>query len=481
MFKEYKVLKAARQPHKVSASIPKAPPKYKDHHFVVVYITQGFSPFVEKSLDSICNQQYQNYRIVYVQNGAEKGVQRRVENCLFQKKIAQRIEILNYPKVVPLATIYKQIVGECKEDDIIVVVNQHDWLSRFDVLTKLNETYQDEDVWLAYGNRLEYPSLRRPQAQPKKAAMNQRRLMKMPWSQASIKSFYAHLLSQIDLETLAIDYVDDDEIDYEFLMPMIKLAKWHIRHIPEVLSIHNRLRIPTDQPPLVIGQMMDQFSHHFSTCLNLAKGSHESVNHQKSDLIVLSRNQPFRLDVCLESVFRNMSGLDSVYVIYSADETHQGLYRQLQSKYQHVHFQQEQGALKPLMMSILKNRLSTTQFVTVATDDQLIQRPIQIGECIAALTQTDADAFYLNMQKEKMLLKRSYAHVLPDRIHILHPKKEMKISPLDLVLFRKSDLIHQLNRLEFTNAATLVEYWSKSIGNPSLGLYFETSKATKLK
>lgn len=479
VFKEYHVLKSARQPQHVVVNEPKPAGPKIDHHFVVVYISNGANAFVEKSLHSICNQDYRHYRVIYVQNGNDAKTQKRVEDCLFGKKFGQRLEILSYATPVSVAKIYKEILQDCKDEEIIVQLSHHDWLSNYDVLKTLNETYQDDDVWLAYGSRLEYPSMKKADALHGRPLLNQQRLMKMPWSQASVKSFYARLLKQVDLDVLAVEFAGDDGVDYNFMVPMLKLAKWHVRYVPQAMSVHNRLNVSGGQPPLVLGKMMDQFSQNLQTCAHLAKGQQVDAN-RKADLIIMSHNQPYRLDVCLESIFRYVSGLESVYVIYTTDQEHQNLYLQLQEKYAQVCFRLGQNAFKTVVLGILKNQTSSSEFVAVATDNQLVQKKIQLGECIQAITQTEADVFYLSMESQGLLAKRNYSHSVPDRIHIMQPDQGTMAVPLNLVLYRKEELLHNLDKIDFNSPSTLIHAWQQGIGLPQMGLYYEQSKAVQL-
>ncbi len=479
VFKEYHVLKSARQPQHVVVNDPKPVGPKVNHHFVVVYISNGANAFVEKSLKSICNQDYRHYRVVYVQNGGDSKTQKRVEECLFGKKFGQRLEILSYAKPVSVAKIYKEILQECKDEEIIVQLSHHDWLSNYDVLKTLNETYQDDDVWLAYGSRLEYPSMKKVGTLHGRPLVNQQRLMKMPWSQASVKSFYAKLLKQVDLDVLAIEFADDDLVDYNFMVPMLNLAKWHVRYVPQAMSVHNRLSMSSGQPPHVLGKMMDQFGQNLQTCAHLAKGQQIEAN-QKADLIIMSHNQPYRLEVCLESIFRYVTGIESVFVVYTTDEEHQNLYLQLQEKYGQVCFRLGQNAFKTVVLDILKNQRSSSGFVAIATDNQLVQKKIQMGECIQAITQTKADVFYLNMNSQGLLNKRNYSHGVPDRIHIMQPEQKAMAVPLNMVLYRKDELMSNLDKIDFNSSSTLIEAWQQGIGLPQMGLYYEQPKAVQL-
>ncbi len=477
VFKEYHVLKSARQPQHVAPSHPqKAHPSIKNS-FVIVHIANEHSPFSDKIINSICHQDYSNFRVIYVQNGNHFQSNKKMENSLFGKHYKHRFEWLHFTKSTPIALIYQQILQDCSDTDIIVQLSEHNWLARDDVLSQLNDTYQDSDVWLAYGNYLEYPSLKKKELNKAKPLLNSNRLLKTPWAQATLRSFQAGLLKQIDLEALATNICGTEEQDYGFMGPMLNLAKWHVRYIPEVLSVRSYLRSPLNGSALLLGNVLDRLGSDIESYAHLAQ-SITKRETQKADIVILSSNQPHRLEVCLESVFQYVSSINTIHVIYQSNERYHPLYLQLQKKYSNVAFHVDHGLFKHNVIDILQDSQSTSDYAIVATDNQLIQRPIALGECISAMEQTKADVFYLNFSPAELI---PHQHAFSqERIQILQPDTTTPSNPLNLILYRKKDLVSNLKKIEFSNPSSLAKAWEHAIGRPQLGLSYERSHATSL-
>ena len=115
------------------------PPKKKDYKFSIIIPNYNNGKFLEKCLNSVLNQTYKNYEIIFVDDMSE-------DNSL---EIAERM--LKGHKV--LRVPYKKYNGGTRNigimeatGDYIMCIDSDDWLINDKVLEDLNNFIEDEDI-----------------------------------------------------------------------------------------------------------------------------------------------------------------------------------------------------------------------------------------------------------------------------------------------------------------------------------------------
>lgn len=211
-----------------------------------------------------------------------------------------------------------------------------------------------------------------------------------------------------------------------------------------------------------------------------------------ADLVIFSYNRPLQLYAFLESAEALMTGTGEVHVIYRADSDKlaQG-YDQVAQNFSHVKFlkQGENPAadFKPLTMAATFETRS--DYVIFAVDDIIVKDFVNLSESIALMEKENAYGFYLRMGNH---LTYCYSQ---NQKQELPPMKE--VSPalyawtfaegahdwgyphsVDMTIFRKKDIRHDFERLDFTNPNTLEGRWA-GMARPILnrtGLCYASSK-----
>lgn len=123
----------------------------KINNFVIVVPVYNAENYIEKSIESILSQDYKNYQLIVVDDCSTDRTYEII--CDLHKKYNNFLKIRNDVRVgSPLHNLIKGINLSSKNDeDIIVTVDGDDWLENDDVLNYLNEIYQDENVYMTYG------------------------------------------------------------------------------------------------------------------------------------------------------------------------------------------------------------------------------------------------------------------------------------------------------------------------------------------
>ncbi len=233
----WKADKKHRGKSKVQKVIPEKP-------FTVIIPSYNNSDYCEHNLRSVLSQHYENFRVIYIDDCSTDDTYRKVEGIIAQSKRSARVTLVRNPKNQgSLANLYYAIQG-CKEDEIIVTVDGDDFLAHEEVLAKLNRVYADPNVWMTYGNFLDYPTYRQKPVSCKqlpKRVIKNNAFRTHAWITSHLRTFYAGLFKRIRLE----DLLYEGEFlpmagDLAFMMPLLEMSGDHTVFIRDILYLYNR-------------------------------------------------------------------------------------------------------------------------------------------------------------------------------------------------------------------------------------------------
>jgi glycosyltransferase involved in cell wall biosynthesis len=130
----------------------------KNRPFAVVVVGRDNGAVVAKTLASIFNQNYENYRVVYVDDASSDGSFDLVKDLVYDGGRYIQVELVqNEQRLGVLASLVKAVKA-CADEEIVVVVGGEDWLAHEWVLQRLNAYYDNPDLWMTYGQYCEFPS-----------------------------------------------------------------------------------------------------------------------------------------------------------------------------------------------------------------------------------------------------------------------------------------------------------------------------------
>ncbi len=194
--------------------------------FVVLLSVSDDSKISEKTLSSIFNQNYDNYRIILI----DKTEQRDVIQSIY--KVARRYNKEHLISIVrDHSDGFYHAIHSCRDDEIIVQMDSKDWLAHEHVLERINQVYSNEGVWLTYSQYLEYPSWKKGKVDPfMKKTLRKTPSSKMPWLVSPFKTYYAGLFKQLQVESHFLDTL---------YVSLVEVSEKHIRFIDDVLYVHS--------------------------------------------------------------------------------------------------------------------------------------------------------------------------------------------------------------------------------------------------
>lgn len=213
---------------------------------VIVVPSYKNANWYKKNLDSICSQNYSNYRVIYTDDCSPDGTGDLVETYIKEKGLQQRVTLIkNSVRRKAFANLYTMIYM-CNDDDVVVTVDGDDWLAHNDVLKHLNDVYWSGNIWMTYGQFAEYTGEGK-ELSPGFNKIISARVLASPTALRNqtnafshLRTFYAGLFKRITLE----DLMYEDEFlsmtwDLAMMIPMTEMARSHCLFIPEVLYIYN--------------------------------------------------------------------------------------------------------------------------------------------------------------------------------------------------------------------------------------------------
>lgn len=208
---------------------------------VVVIPSYNNSAWYEKNLGSVFAQKYSNYRVVFIDDASPDGTGKLVKQYVEHVGQSHRTTVIqNTNRVGALANIYKG-VWLCAPHEIIVNLDGDDWFYNDFVLQRLNREYSDPDVWVTYGQFIHYPCGSPGwAAQVPYEVIARNSFRDEAWTTTALRSFYAGLFQKIRKE----DLLYNGEFfpmagDLAYMWPIVEMAGFHSRFIPDVLYVYN--------------------------------------------------------------------------------------------------------------------------------------------------------------------------------------------------------------------------------------------------
>ena len=133
---------------------------------------------------------------------------------------------------------------ECKNGDVVVLLDGDDWLASFQTLCRLSDEYVDEDCLLTYGSYVYYPIGARgvePSEYPEEVIKNNT-FRQDKWRASHLRTFRYKLWKHINHDDLKDKEGNYFKMTYDqaIMLPLLEMAGERARHIPDILHVYNK-------------------------------------------------------------------------------------------------------------------------------------------------------------------------------------------------------------------------------------------------
>jgi glycosyltransferase involved in cell wall biosynthesis len=196
----------------------------------------------DRNLSSVIAQDYQNFRVTYVDDCSSDGTGELVAQFIADRGPGNLIHLIRNP--VRLGALHNlfNTIRACDNDEIVVLLDGDDWLAHNGVLKKINEVYANPDCWMTYGQYRSCPdNVTAYSREIPSDIINANEFRQTEWCSSHLRSFYAWLFKLIKTE----DLLDPSGTFYSMawdqaiMFPMLEMSGHRAKFIDEVLYIYN--------------------------------------------------------------------------------------------------------------------------------------------------------------------------------------------------------------------------------------------------
>lgn len=209
--------------------------------FVIVSTSYKAKQWIENSLISAFNQKYTNFRIICIDDASPDGSGEVISQVIKQYNQEDRVSFIQNQIRVGVLANFITALELCHDDEIIVLLDGDDELSCLHVLTMLNAMYQNQDVWMTYGQFAHSnPGYIGQCSEIPDEVIQENKIREYPFVSSHLKTFYTWLFKRIKREDLQIkgQYFHVAS-DLAYMFPMLEMAGFHSRFVSQVLYIYN--------------------------------------------------------------------------------------------------------------------------------------------------------------------------------------------------------------------------------------------------
>ena len=206
-------------------------------------ITPFYNPgeFLETCVNTLMSQKYDNFKVLFVDDCSTDGSFDKLPH-----DNEKAVVIKNEIRKTALENIHDAIVNHCDPDDIVVLVDGDDWLPNKNVLSYINDFYNQNDCWIMYG-QANWTDGRRGFASAY-SAEEFKNIRKSPFRVSHLRTFRAGLYQKIKEQDSEFSCMKDSSggfykmtYDVAIMFPILEMAGVEkVAFNDTILYIYNR-------------------------------------------------------------------------------------------------------------------------------------------------------------------------------------------------------------------------------------------------
>lgn len=466
-------------------------PLHDQKMFTVVIYAHNASHWCERVLSSVFEQDYERFRVVFIDDASTDGTFQKAQQFIVQNQQDYRvIAIRNDHTIGFVGSLYRS-ADYCQNREIIIPINAQNWLATDSVLTRLNHVFQNPDVWMTFSSSIEYPSYNKISV----TGLNRASIEKFGYSQFENMeppiAFYADLFKSIHLSDFLIEgqFAKSPEA---YIIKLLEHSGGRYRCLEDILIIKNQSISIRD--PITSQKEKNTFQSRNVDPPLLHFPENSSSAKKGIALVLFSFDRPIQLLGALESTTRYIKGVETISVLYRAsDQRFETAYSNIKVLYPNVHFVPQSDTphkdFKPLLLQTIED--SSSEYILFGSDDMIVKDFVDLLFCQEMLEKTGAYGFYLRLGSNiQNAHSQNHLESIPPSIALNNGvfawdfrdgnSDWATYHSIDMVLYRKSDVISVLTDLKFKTPNSLEKIWAKQPFLNPVGLYFDHSKTMNL-
>lgn len=215
----------------------------EDKRFVIIIPSYKNADYYKKNIDSAINQNYDKtkFRIVYIDDWSPDDTSILVEKYIKEKNALNIIKLRkNRLRRGAMGNLWSEI-NLCDPEEIVIMLDGDDALKDENVLKYLNEVYQDNNIWLTYG-QYECDPIKYGLgfAAEYSDEVKKNRDYRNEFLATHLRTFYAWLFQNIKVEDLVFDDVFATMTwDCAIMFPSLEMCGNKHKFISKILYKYN--------------------------------------------------------------------------------------------------------------------------------------------------------------------------------------------------------------------------------------------------
>ncbi len=471
---------------------------------LIVIVTPSYNnkDWWEWNLSSLLNQNYKNYYILITDDCSTDGTGDALENYITSNNLEHKVKLIRNKKRRGALYNHYMMIHGCPNEAIIANVDGDDKLPDDpEILNRLNMIYSLQDVWLTYGQFVEYPSGQKGWCCPiPENIVKNNSFREFTHLPSHLRTYYTWLFKCIKLEDL-LDRTGNFysmTCDYAMMLPMIEMAgERHLCIQDQIMYVYNSSNNLSDhkisrQLQAHIAQVICA-KKRYNRLPESAESFAQNLENEKADWIIFAEDaNPELLERFIISIQHKVTGTGEVYILYLSWPTTVEKYKELKERYSTVNFlaiDENRTNFKELLTNLYHYQLKHN-YVLFSLANNIVEQPINLTDCIQALEETQAYSFSLKLSKENS------CYPLPKHMPLLEIHNDICAwnyacatdmwacaNSVDLMLYRRKTptISSTLQNYWMYSWIHFVGWWSQEGNLDKIGLCFKYPKIEEVK
>jgi len=216
-------------------------------HFKIIIPAYNAADWIQNALMSVLNQDYDDFECIITDDCSIDKTVDVVRDFIIDNELKEYFVLYeNAERKYALYNIHMMIQEMNAEDeDVIVCLDGDDWLNGNNVLSRLNEIYEEEKCWLTYGSYIVHPSGQDSSfhvSEYSEEILKSGDFKKDPqWRASHLRSFKYNLAKRLEAEDLS----DEDGVyypmawDHAIMFPLMEMACERVHFVSDSLYVYN--------------------------------------------------------------------------------------------------------------------------------------------------------------------------------------------------------------------------------------------------
>lgn len=340
----------------------------KEKHFKIIVPSYNNQEWCQKNLNSILDQKYENYQILYMNDCSSDATKTLVEEIQKKHEFGNKITLINNGlRGKQLRNIYAAVHTLCDDDDIVFIIDGDDWLEldQKNILQEYNTLFSENDVWFVYGNSRKSTE-KKAQEYCKDCVMPAHKigsLTRVPVWVKHPRLFYAWLFKSIRLDSFLYQGAFlVAAADASFCYPLIELSGAKQMFYKRSTYVYNQ------KNPMSYHVTIPKHQKELNNYV-LAQKPYDSLNQKH-----VGRNRStFDTFIVMQDIDANsmrafcesITGRGQIYLLFDPQKVDKDLIQTLSQEYDNFIFCDQTESVQEMIYLILKERSQLADYIFV--------------------------------------------------------------------------------------------------------------------